>query len=277
MKLRSKVAIITLVAVSTIIFVKPIRTAVFEYNPITVAIKYKQYKLGMECAKKVEKTMNERYEIDFVVEEPQIFSNEGFGENLYTFAVYPKKQPDLRFPVTWDIGLDQLDRDYYISARMNNEIDDIWNPILKRVYGDDFLVYEMSAGMYASLIDEKYKELSTMTVEEMLNKYPDKFIFELKGFVFIDEFSEEFEAERILECAKWFNGKQIGICHWGQWLVRKGDKKVILNGIADKDPRDLDTLYEQGIVFEAFAINESHKYKDKQSILSSLYYKKNDN
>lgn len=274
-------ALITMVGILMIIsakvLIKPTRIAVSDYNPISVATKNKQHKLWLEYAQKVEKKMKQRYDIDFVVDEPKTFSNEGFGENLYTFAVYPKEQPDLRFPVTWDIGLDQLDRDYYISARMNDEIDDIWNPILKRVYGDDVLVYEMSASMYASLIDEKHKELSTMTVEEMLNKYPDKFIFELKGSVFVDDFSEEKEADRILECAKWFNEKQIGICHWSIFISSNKDKQIIKNCLNGKDERGPDELYEDGIIFEAFVLNESHYYKDKQSVLSSLYYKKNDN
>jgi len=119
------------------------------------------------------------YGKEFVVGRPHMTGNPGFGYH-YEAKAYPKDNPEIKFTVAYDMnqdgkyGEDYLEQLWMYQGKHDLEI------ILKKLYGDNFLIYSYSFEYYN-------REFKNMNYAEVLKSCDGWVNLWIEYYVFTDK------------------------------------------------------------------------------------------
>ena len=149
-----------------------------------------------QVQKGMEEYLKKTYDKEFVVGEPYLSGNEGFGY-IYQTKAYPKGQPELEFFVEGDRSNTGVYIDGYLQVLWTYQGRHELEKALREVYGDNFIVdnYEFRYNQ------KKFKDLNYL---EVIGKSNGNATIMISYNIFSDEFNKEIEAEKAYRIMKAF-------------------------------------------------------------------------
>jgi hypothetical protein len=150
----------------------------------------------LDIQKNMKEYLDTAYEKEFIVEEPKLIGNTGFGYSTYQALAYPKDDPKVAFGIQWN-----KDNEAYVDSYLN----EIWtkqaeeevNEMLKEYYGEGVILdYEFNFNLFINNVDPR--EAKNLNHKEIMVKYPDKILCKINIYTFMnDEFDKTTEAKRL--------------------------------------------------------------------------------
>lgn len=155
-----------------------------------------------EVKKKMTEYLKSTYNKEFVVEEPQLTGNEGFGYNVYQAYAYPSDDTKMRFRVIWEKGEPGIFDDGYIDTLWRNPAMKEFNELLNDIYGKNvFSIYGFNFNF--KRYGKDINDVKDLTYSDVIKKYPDKILIDMKYYVFVDgSIDKREEAEKAYRVLK---------------------------------------------------------------------------
>lgn len=155
-----------------------------------------------DVQKKMTEYLKNTYEKEFVVEEPRLLGNEGFGYRVYEARAYPKDDPEMRFRVRWEKGEPGIFDDGYIHAIWRNGAMAEFHKLLKDIYGEGVVsLYGFNFNFKHYEID--FNDVKDLSYSDLIKRYPDKIFCDMKYYVFVDgSIDKRQEAEKVYRLIK---------------------------------------------------------------------------
>jgi hypothetical protein len=230
----------------------------------------------LDIQKNMKEYLDTTYEKEFIVEEPKLIGNSGFGYSTYQALAYPKDDPKAAFGIQWN-----KDNEAYVDSYLN----EIWtkqaeeevNEMLKEYYGEEVILdYEFNFAFYRYNINPN--EVKNLNHKEVMIKYPDKILCNIKSYIFMDNsFDKNIEAKNVFNFfIKHIRDRKVESYHIRANYFTK-DYKDEFEGRYEKirtyqEEVGFDQLYRKGKLINRVVLSWGEKVGDYADVVEKFKY-----
>ncbi|HEY0828786.1 MAG TPA: hypothetical protein VGE40_11860 [Bacilli bacterium] len=210
--------------------------------------------------------LKERYNKEFIVTDVEYLSVPDF----YRMKAYPKTEKQPIFDVVaLEKKIKPEYRDDYLKYIWDKQLKELLMPTLQNLFPTENYYFEIEHD-FPHIFTEAVFDVEVRSLDEMINKYPNKIYisFRLAGFIDEDEAYKLEEYSRLYEFASYFIDRQIERVSVNFiYIDKNSDKNLILNELKEEGFGSFDQKYSGILIKNECYINNLSDIQSVEDIV----------